>query len=312
MHNLYRVLACLAGLAVFVVVSYPTVALAVIDKAVGGNQPCPWNKLMTYPGDRHQFAVLKESLKGKVKRVRSDAAAGLDLYETPTRSFWLKSGGEHMAGAELLAYVIAEQEWLTRIAPDRMVRPGDVVMDVGAHVGTFGDDALRRGASKVIMVEIDPVNVECIRRNFAREIADGRVVLVPEGAWNKEGTLSFATGVSNSGTGSVVLQEQNAAKIDVPVRTIDSMVERLRLQKLDFLKMDIEGAEREALAGARGTLGRFRPRLFLDAYHREDDAVVLPRVILAGNPAYQAYCSVCSESRESPGARIVPYAIFYE
>src|SRR5207248_1330379 len=79
----------------------------------------------------------------------------------------------------------------------RGVRPGDIVVDVGAHIGTFGDDALRRGASRVIMVEPDPLNLECIRRNFRDEIAAGRVVVIPEGAWSKTDSLNFEIGVAN-------------------------------------------------------------------------------------------------------------------
>jgi FkbM family methyltransferase len=141
------------------------------------------------------------------------------------------------------------------------VQSGDVVVDVGAHVGTFGDDALRRGASKVILIEPDPVNVECIRRNFAQEIAGGRVIVVPEGAWSSRSTLKFSTGVSNSGTGSFVVQEEGSKTLSIPVRPLDDILAGLGIGKIDYIKIDIEGAEREALKGARQTLRRWRPVL---------------------------------------------------
>jgi hypothetical protein len=68
------------------------------------------------------------------------------------------------------------------------------------------------------MVEPDPVNVECIRRNFATEIASGKVVVAPEGAWSKPDVLRFSVGVANSGTGSFVLRE-SAKSIEVPGAT---------------------------------------------------------------------------------------------
>ena len=57
------------------------------------------------------------------------------------------------------------------------VRDSDVVIDVGAHLGTFTRIALRHGARLVVAVEPDPVNAACFERTFAPEIAGGRVRL---------------------------------------------------------------------------------------------------------------------------------------
>jgi hypothetical protein len=72
----------------------------------------------------------------------------------------------------------------------------------------------------------------------------------------------------------------------VQATTIDQMVEDLGLPGVDFIKMDIEGAEQHALLGAARTLRRYQPRLGLAAYHRRDDHAVLSATILAANPAY--------------------------
>ena len=64
------------------------------------------------------------------------------------------------------------------------MREGDVVIDVGADLGTFTRIALQRGARLVIAVEPDPVNAACFLRAFAKEIADGRVRLVEAAAWH--------------------------------------------------------------------------------------------------------------------------------
>lgn len=240
-----------------------------------------------------------------------DDTLGIELIHTPTRSFWVKKDGTAMDGRALIGYVIAEQQWIAESAKDYNVRAGDVVVDVGAHVGTFGDDALQRGAAKVIMVEPDPLNVECIRRNFASEIAAGRVVVVAEGAWSTTDSLRFSIGVANSGTGSLVIPEIDHREIEVPVRPLDDMLQSAGISRVDFIKMDIEGAEREALKGAAKTLARWQPRLMLDMYHRSDDAAVLPRVIREANPRYRSYCAICATARQDSEHRIVPYATFF-
>jgi len=58
---------------------------------------------------------------------------------------------------------------------------------------------------------------------------------------------------------------------------------------VDFIKMDIEGAERHALKGARRLLARDKPRLAICIYHAADDPDVVPRVVLEANGEYQTF-----------------------
>ena len=311
MRILYRLIACLVGLCIYLALFQRQFGFALASKAVGQDQPCPWATLIRFPKHTMDFQNLQIEARNHVRLTGYDPAWGIGEYATPNRKFWLKPEGNQQNGKDLLAYVIAEQQWIGSKAESFGVKPGDVVMDVGAHVGTFGDDALRRGAARVIMVEPDPLNLECIRRNFDKDISDGRVVVIPEGAWSQDGSLDFFVGVANSGTGSLVIKEEGSRKIQVPVRRIDSMLARAGIDRVDFLKMDIEGAEREALKGATGLLKKWKPRLFLDAYHLPDDDVVLPRVIKSANAGYQMFCPVCCPSRIDNDSRIVPYAIFF-
>lgn len=314
MHLLRLALAGVIGLAVTLALFHRPYAMAMARKAVGVAEPCPWPKLVSYPWDSEKFAGIRErSLRGLSVKTQ-DTEFGIEQIQTPGRDFWIKKSGADMDGKSLVGWVLAEQEWLAAVAPEQGVRPGDVVMDVGAHIGTFGDEALRRGASKVIMVEPDPTNIECIRRNYKDEIAAGKVILIPEGAWSSQTVLEFNRGVANSGTGSLVVTESGGNKIRIPVRTIDAMLESAGISKVDFIKMDIEGAEREALKGAEQTLKKHQPRLLLDMYHLIDDAVVLPALIQKLNPAYRAECAACAQSslsRHGSGQAIIPYAIFY-
>ncbi len=311
MRVLKMALAGLVGFSAYMLVGQRPLALAMLSKASGGDQPCPWSVLARYPWAMEKFTDAQSDVARQLRVEREDAALGIELLRTPGRAFWIKKTGRALSGRATLAYVLAEQDWIGSYAGSRAVQPGMVVIDVGAHVGTFGDDALRRGAAKVIMVEPDPVNVECLRRNFAEEIAAGRVVVAPEGAWNSHSTLEFSTGVANSGTGSFVVRETGSNTIAVPVRPLDEIVAELRAGRIDYIKMDIEGAEREALTGARETLRRSKPILMLDHYHLPDDDVVLPRLIREANPEYRASCDLCSPDRLSDSGRFVPYIVFY-
>jgi hypothetical protein len=137
-------------------------------------------------------------------------------------------------------------------------------------------------------------------------LAAGQVVLVEKVVWDYTGRLTLRESSLSSGS-STFIGEAAGRGVEVPVTTIDRLVEELHLSRVDYIKMDIEGSEREALKGARGTLGRFRPRLMLDAYHRPDDPVILPIVIREAHGGYRETCGPCDLN----DSRLVPHAIFF-
>jgi hypothetical protein len=60
----------------------------------------------------------------------------------------------------------------------------------GAHIGVYIREALSLGAKLVVAVEPALENLECLRRNFATEIAAGRVIVYPKGVWDREEVLT--------------------------------------------------------------------------------------------------------------------------
>ncbi|MBL8226940.1 MAG: FkbM family methyltransferase [Bryobacterales bacterium] len=304
-------LAGLTGLIAYLAVAQRPYALALTAKAAGQHPECPWNRLLATPWHAEHLIKLQDHYAKSIRSTASDPALGIERLESPLRPFWIKTKGADMPGPALLAYLLTEQAWIAAVGmPD--VQPGDVVFDIGAHVGTFSAYALAKGASKVIMVEPDPTNIECLRRNFAEDLAAKRVVLVPAGAWSSEKTIELNVGVANSGTGSMVVKETQSAIVTVPVRPIDAMVAELGLTKVNILKMDIEGAEREALKGASETMRKYKPRLMLDAYHLPDDRTVIPQVVQAANPDYRLLCGPCAASETPSGMVLIPHSLYFQ
>lgn len=74
--------------------------------------------------------------------------------------------------------------------------------------------------------------------------------------------------------------------ISVPVTTIDDFVKHNHLKSIDFIKADIEGAERFMLIGATETLKKYAPKLSICTYHLADDKEILEKIILNANPNY--------------------------
>jgi FkbM family methyltransferase len=161
------------------------------------------------------------------------------------------------------------QYFLERDGISVQPQPGDRVIDAG---GCYGDTALAFAASvgpggRVHSFEIDPGNAGIARHNFAGNpgLAD-RLALHECALTRNEQARLYRHG---SGPGACVSDVPSGAPL--AVATIDGLVSRGVLDRVDFIKMDIEGAERDALTGAEQTLRRFRPRLAISVYHRESD-----------------------------------------
>lgn len=111
---------------------------------------------------------------------------------------------------------------------------------------------------------------------------DPRVVPVKKGLYRYDGELGFVD-TGNSGSGYV--SENSEFKIEVV--GIDSFVNALGISRVDWIKMDIEGAEYDALVGAEETIRRFKPRLAISIYHRPEDMVEIPRLVRRICPGYK-------------------------
>jgi len=93
----------------------------------------------------------------------------------------------------------------------------------------------------------------------------------------------------------------------VPLTTIDKMVAELNLDRVDYIKMDIEGAEVKALLGGRATIARFKPRMSLSVYHQADHPVEVPRAVRAAWPDVKVDCGPCAEA----DGRVRPDVLYF-
>jgi len=239
-----------------------------------------------------------------MKQIESDPA-GFELIEAGQQRFWVPPGNQ--AG---LAEMLGEQEAEVYGAAGRGVRPGDVVLDCGANVGVYTRHALEAGARLVVAIELAPENLTCLRRNFAPEIDAGRVIVYPKGVWDRDDELQLNTS-QLSGGDSVALQVPGSRQGPrVPLTTIDKLVEELRLERVDLIKMDIEGSERRALAGARQTVARFHPRLAISMEHEPDDAEAIPALVRKLWPELKTECGPCVWVHTALVNRAAPEVLF--
>lgn len=266
---------------------FPPVRYAAFS-LIGRGQGCPVSRAWEVDAHLRELTRVKDEMLAGQKLLGTEG--GLEHYQTPRGDFWAPKGSRF-----ILPFNIAEQEVGIYGKAPNGVRKGDVVLDCGANVGTFARHALAAGAAKIIAIEPAPDNIECLRRNFPAEIADGRLVIVPKGVWDREEILELRVDPDNQAADSFVIERQGAiTTVKVPLTTIDKLAGELGLERVDFIKMDIEGAEVNALRGGRETIARFHPRMALSAYHRPTDPVDIPAAVKAAWPGYRIECGPCA------------------
>lgn len=165
------------------------------------------------------------------------------------------------------------------------IEMGDIVFDCGANLGVFSLLAAYRGAK---VYAFEPIAAACdmLRKTLALnpELAD-RVEIVPAALSDAEGTAEF-TVLDGTLVGSSMVLPQQGRHERAAVTTVDAFC-AARGVSPDFIKADIEGAERRMLAGAQETLARCAPKLSVCTYHLPDDTEVLHGLAVKGNAAYQ-------------------------
>jgi len=162
----------------------------------------------------------------------------------------------------------------------------EVLVDCGA----FDGDSVRTFLEKaggafghIYALEADPGNVAALNRyrdTLAPETA-ARITILPYAVARENGKLSFS---AEGWVGSRVVESGPA--IEVECRSLDTLLAGTRPT---FIKMDIEGAELDAIRGASYTLAHHRPVMAVCAYHKCDHLWIIPQLLKAANPDYRIF-----------------------
>lgn len=154
----------------------------------------------------------------------------------------------------------------------------ETIADLGAYDGDTIREFLRfteNGYKHIFAFEPDEKNFKKLK---SKTEGLENLTLFNLGAWSKRETLLFA---KNAGRNS----RKSEAGIPVNFDSIDNVIK----DGLTFIKMDIEGAELNALDGAKNVIKKEKPKLYVCAYHRNGDFFALPEKILSIRPDYKIF-----------------------
>ena len=142
-----------------------------------------------------------------------------------------------------------------------------VFLDVGANIGRYSVSLAGRldkvyafePSSRTFLALVRNVDVNGLVNVHALKIA----------LWNGDGTESFYV-KGRSGLGSLVRRDNSIREERITTRALDHLIDDLEIKRIDLVKIDVEGAEKEVLEGMRDTLLRFRPRLIVEVSKRNE------------------------------------------
>lgn len=156
----------------------------------------------------------------------------------------------------------------------------EVYMDLGAYNGDTVQEFLQlTGGKYQYIIAVEPDRRNC-RKLAAMAESLGNITVQQCGVWNVPGELGFS---DSGGRQSTFLAVQ---KQTVPVNSIDNLAQDL---PVSYIKMDVEGAEVQALTGGRQVITGQQPKLFVAAYHYDMDLFRLPLLLWQLVPEYKIY-----------------------
>ena len=172
---------------------------------------------------------------------------------------------------------VPDEAWNNILSPDGY----KICVDCGAYNGDTAKEMICKckNVDKIYALEPD-------KRNFKKLSAfaetDSRVIPINAASWNEDTILCFdASGNRNANPFSL-----NSKKtVEIEAKTVDSICSKTA----DYIKYDVEGAERQALLGSKNTIEKCSPDLLVSVYHRNEDLFDLPLLINELNPNYKLY-----------------------
>ncbi len=162
-------------------------------------------------------------------------------------------------------------------------------VDCGAYTGDSVEELMKQHSdiNSSISFEPDKKNLLELGKTLNKlsiYYPQTNFFLYPAGVYSKNSILKFA----NSGINSSA-NFNDKSTLEVPVVSLDSII---LSANPNFIKMDIEGAEKEALLGAAKTIQKYKPNLAICLYHKPEDLWELPLLIQEIEPSYDMYIRV--------------------
>lgn len=172
---------------------------------------------------------------------------------------------------------------------DFQIRNGDVIIDAGGFIGDTAALFCEKASNNCFVhaFELLDENIKLFKYNNKLNNIESNVIINQLALTNKSDEIIKIKQTTVQGATSIFGNDNSETSIKTI--TLDDYIIRNNIEKVDLIKMDIEGAEIPALEGAINTIKHFKPRLALCLYHKWDDVITIPKFLGTLNIEYKYY-----------------------
>jgi FkbM family methyltransferase len=187
------------------------------------------------------------------------------------RSYNIKGLGKNLSNIEELHYEIYKMKY---VYPEK----GDFIFDIGAYVGdTAAFFAHYIGENgKIYSFEPIKANYDKLKENIVENSLENIVIPINSGC-GKKTELMGAISVTDGAPWSFLTEENGSESVNV--MAIDDFITSNNIEKVDYIKMDVEGYERDVILGAKQSIKKYRPKMAICLYHKTEDLFDLPLLV---------------------------------
>lgn len=157
----------------------------------------------------------------------------------------------------------------------------EIFVDAGCYDGSTSIEFTKwsKGWEKIYAFEANPGSLKRCKRRFNEMGIMHKVDLFQKGTYSSRGVLSFNGEDYNAGA-----MITDCGDITIETVALDDVIKE---GGVTFIKMDVEGAEGQSLLGASRIIKKYKPKLAIALYHKPEDIIELPHIILSINPGYR-------------------------
>jgi len=247
---------------------------------------------------RYKFALNSEDYRNKKNKIRSlregNESIPITFLNWKLNLFKLKTVGYDLnlfyVPMGILATYLLKQYEYKNTTPHIKAVEGDYVIDAG---GCWGDTALYFAhevgiSGKVFTFEFIPSNLIIMKNNLdLNSSIKNRIAIAENPLWSVPNKKLYYL---DKGPASRVSNEKESDSFkEVSTASIDDFLEKNKIDKIDFIKMDIEGAELDALKGSENAIRKFRPKLAISVYHNLEHFYSIPNYLDSLQLGYKYY-----------------------